>query len=88
MKTTVDLPDSLYRRAKIRAAQRGTTLRTLLVESLEQSLMGNGPSSLELPARDRFERDDIGWPVLRPAPGDSHVITDDFINRLRDEEGV
>ena len=26
MKTTIDLPDSLYRRAKIHAAERGTTL--------------------------------------------------------------
>ena len=39
MKTTIDLPDALYRRAKIRAAERGTSLRALLAESLEAHLL-------------------------------------------------
>ena len=88
MKTTVDLPDTLYRRAKIRAAERGTTLRALLVESLDEHLSRQDGGSMELTKRDRFARDDRGWPVLRPSAGDTRVITDDFVNRLRDEEGV
>ena len=38
MKTTVDIPDALYRQAKIRAAEEGTTLRALLLHSLAESL--------------------------------------------------
>ncbi|MDE0445760.1 MAG: hypothetical protein OXH96_03730 [Spirochaetaceae bacterium] len=29
-----------------------------------------------------------GWPVLLPSAGDDRVITDDFINQLREQEGV
>ena len=35
MKTTVDLPDEILHRAKILAAQRGTTLKSLLLSGLE-----------------------------------------------------
>ena len=38
MRTTVDLPDSLYDAAKVAAAQRRTTLRELLLRGLEQVL--------------------------------------------------
>ena len=87
MKTTIDLPDVLYRRAKIRAAERGTTLRALLTESLEAYLLEQTPDP-ELPQRDRFRTDERGWPILQRFADDSRVITDDFINKLREEEGV
>src|SRR5262245_18618868 len=35
MRTTVDLPTPLFRRAKARAAQRGETLRELLTRAVE-----------------------------------------------------
>ena len=63
MKTTIDLPDALYRRAKIRAAERGTTLRALLTESLEAHLLEqqsrvpsfrNGTGSAPMSAAGRF----------------------------------
>lgn len=38
MRTTVDLPDSLYRQAKAAAGQRGIKLRELFGEALEQFL--------------------------------------------------
>jgi hypothetical protein len=88
MKTTVDLPEALYRRARIRAAESGTTMRELLIESLEAALSGRRKQPPAPPTRDRFTLDDRGWPVLRPLPGDERVITDEFIDRLREEEGV
>lgn len=88
MKTTIDLPDSLYRRARVRAAEQGTTLRALVVQALERNLNEPAPPVPHLPHRDRFRADEEGWPVLRRAPGDTTVITEDFVNRLRDEEGV
>ena len=88
MKTTVDIPDALYRRAKIRAAEEGTTLRALLLTSLAASL-DRRPSPVDpLPRRERFEVDDRGWPVLKRAPGDATVVTDELVNRLRAREGV
>ena len=88
MKTIIDLPDGLYRRAKIRAAERGTTLRSLLMESLEVYLLEPAAPGPEVPQRDRIRTDERGWPILQRPAGDMRVITDDFIDQLRDEEGV
>lgn len=35
MRTSVDLPDELYRAVKMMAAERGTTVRELVLEGLE-----------------------------------------------------
>ena len=35
MKTTIELPDSIVRKAKVIAAKRRTTLRALVVQGLE-----------------------------------------------------
>ena len=88
MKTTIDLPDALYRKAKVHAAERGTTLHALLTESLEAHLLERHGPGPELPQRDRFRIDERGWPVLQRSAGDAAVITDDFINQLREQEGV
>ena len=38
MKTTIELPDALFRQAKALAASRGITLRHLFTEALDQQL--------------------------------------------------
>ncbi len=38
MKTTIDMPDDLFRAAKASAALHGTTLRQLVTETLRQAL--------------------------------------------------
>ena len=40
MKTTIEIPDSLYRETKIRAVEQGTTLRKLVIRALERELRG------------------------------------------------
>jgi hypothetical protein len=48
MRTTVEIPDSLFRQAKTAAAQQGTSLKELLTEALRAELRKNaglsGPS--------------------------------------------
>ena len=39
MKTTVDLPDAMFRQAKALAAARGITLRRFFTEALEAQLL-------------------------------------------------
>jgi hypothetical protein len=41
MRTTVDLPDPLFKRVKAEAALRGMKLRDFIQRSLEQSLTGS-----------------------------------------------
>lgn len=50
MKTTVEIPDPLFRRAKSRAAERGQTLKELLTEALREKLApGTGKTSAVQP---------------------------------------
>jgi hypothetical protein len=91
MKTTIDIPDTLYRKAKIRAAERGMTLRTLVVKSLEDELSlakYAATKTQDLPPVRHSELDESGWPVLKRRLGDTTVITNEFINKLREEEGI
>lgn len=38
MKTTIDIPDVLYKKAKIRAVERGQTLKEIVLTSLTKEL--------------------------------------------------
>ena len=38
VKTTIDIPDFLYKKAKIRAVERGLTLKDIVLSSLEREL--------------------------------------------------
>jgi hypothetical protein len=40
MKTTLEIPDATFRRAKSLAAQRGIALRALVTEAVEEKLAG------------------------------------------------
>jgi len=69
MRTTLDLPDDLLKRAKISAVERGTTLRELVAAALEHELaVERAPGRLadELPQLE--VREDC--PLLHMTPQD------------------
>ena len=45
MKTTLEMPDELFRRAKTTAAQRGQSLKQLVTVALERELAGPAPGT-------------------------------------------
>ena len=51
MKTTIDLPDLLFRKAKATAAERGISLKTFITEAVETRLSSPPPT---------------GGPVIKP----------------------
>ncbi|OGA17283.1 MAG: hypothetical protein A3I63_05735 [Betaproteobacteria bacterium RIFCSPLOWO2_02_FULL_66_14] len=53
MRTTLDIPENLLKRAKIEAVQRGTTLRELVGAALERELTAASRASVT-PRRARF----------------------------------
>jgi len=53
MRTTVDLPDRLFREAKMAAAGRGVSLKELITRALERDL-GRFDGRREKPARIRL----------------------------------
>jgi hypothetical protein len=61
MKTTMDIPDALFRRAKIAAIERGTSLKSLVLAALEEHLERPTPTAAH-PDRPR-------WAERRLLPG-------------------
>jgi hypothetical protein len=47
VKTTIDIPEALYKKAKIRAVEQGQTLKEIVLASLRRELEtdGNPPSN-------------------------------------------
>jgi hypothetical protein len=41
MKTTIEIPDPLFRKAKLKATERGQTLKELVTEALQEKLASN-----------------------------------------------
>lgn len=73
MRTTLDLPDDLLRKAKIAAVERGCTLRALFAQALERELSQPGPPSQAPPELPVLEvRDDC--PVLQLEPDELESI--------------
>jgi hypothetical protein len=66
MRTTVDLPDALFKRVKSEAALRGMRLREFIAQALEQSLAGQ---------RDDLKSRRVRLPLIRSGGGHSINLT-------------
>jgi len=76
MRTTLDLPEELLRRAKIAAVERGCTLRALFARALERELRQPAPEPSSPPELPLLEvRDDC--PVLQLQPEELEAIDSD-----------
>jgi len=84
MKTTLELPDALLRRAKIAAAQMDTTLKDLMKRALERELAQLSTDQLGTPQLIHVVDED-GLPCL---PHRGAVVTDPLVNQLREEQGI
>jgi predicted transcriptional regulator len=50
MKTTVEIPDDLFKRAKVLAAQEGLSMKQLITESLQHRIARNSMPATVAPA--------------------------------------
>ena len=81
MRTTIDLPDELFRQVKAKAAIGGLKLKDLITHYVEQGLKG-APSPATRSGRRRSE-----LPVARAATGRSlPALTNADIQRILDRE--
>jgi hypothetical protein len=51
VKTTIEIPEQLYKQAKIRAIERGTTLKEIVLSALRRDLNDSAQESAEDPTR-------------------------------------
>lgn len=73
MKTTLDLPDDLVRRMKIRAVQERKPLKRLVAELLHQGVNLPAPSAVAAPTleSESLTVNKRGFPVIRCGSGAS-----------------
>jgi len=76
MRTTVDIPDELFRRAKSEAALRGRKLKDLVEEGLRLVLHAQHPAP-EKPAAEKT-------PPVKPRPGSLHEKGQDFCGIIKE----
>lgn len=81
MKTTVEIDDELFRQAKVRAAQEGTSLRSVVEEALRALLAERERPSHGYRLPDRS----VGGNWLRPQ-WRGHSLTDLIHEDYRDRE--
>ena len=70
MKTTVDLPEDLLRRAKSSAALQGRKLRELVQEGLERVLNESAPPTGLVPGPSAFDLMQDGFGIVSTGIGD------------------
>ena len=87
MKTTIDIPEPLYKKAKIRAIEQGQTLKQIVLTSLERELE-NPQTAQESPAsywanrklHPEFKRlSDAG--LMKLSPGERTI--DDIVSDIK-----
>ncbi len=78
MKTTLDLPDKIFRDAKATAARRQVTLKALITHALKREIYSSKPAPDSI-----YEVDEDGLPYL-PSRGVS--VTSDLVRQLQDDE--
>ena len=75
MKTTLEIPDGLFREAKARAAVTGTKLKDLVADGLQLALAGATPR--KTPRR-------VSFPIIKATPG-APVITRQMVDAAEEQ---
>jgi len=78
MRTTLDLPEDILRRAKIAAVERGSSLRQLVTDALRHEIEGRAPGT---------RRRMTSPPVTLSADAPLRELSPDAVKRL-DAEAV
>ena len=75
MRTTIDIPDALFRQTKSLAASRGLTLKQFVIKAVEQQIQTDQPA--------RTGRGRLPLPVIHLEPGRKLDLTEfDFDDLL------
>jgi hypothetical protein len=81
MKTTLEVPDSLYRQIKARAALKGQTIKAFFLEAIRAKLTADRPTDPSVATDDRPA--EVGWKAVF-GHADKEEIAE--LQRIIDEE--
>lgn len=91
MKTTIDIPDALYRQVKIKAFEEGKSLRAMMINSLRREIERDNENAASPPLLKEEEAiyttNELGFVVLKRRKP-KQVIKDSVISDLRERERV
>ena len=79
MKTTIEIPDSLFRRVKTRAAQDGLSMRDLFIRALK--------STLENPTAPS-QKKRVDFPLIRAAKNAPRLTAEQVAAALNTDEDL
>lgn len=92
MRTTIDIPEVLLRRAKAEAALRGFRLKDIVRDALERLLLDAGrslePDRVAAPGQQELARDCVFPLMTGPTGPVMRDLTADSAQRLLDAEDV
>ncbi len=74
MRTTIELPDELLKRAKVAAIERSTTLKELVIKSLERELITDTDQTTQ--------PDPLRLPIIPRSGRTTYVLPSDELDRL------
>ena len=80
MRTTIDIPDQLFRHAKAAASLDGKSLKTFITEALEAKMFGS-TASQSSPQRTRF-------PLVKSSRPGSIVLDSGAIAKALEDEDI
>jgi hypothetical protein len=80
MRTTLDIDDEVLRAAKDMARRRNSTAGKVISDLARQALTGSAPPSNVSEARAFYG--------FRPLPAGDRLVSEETIERLREQEGV
>lgn len=81
MRTTLDIDDDVLLAAKEIARRNGETAGRVVSELVRRALT-------QVPARSKEVREPESFYGFRPFPPSGRLVTNEMINRIRDEEGI
>ena len=79
MKTTIEIPEPLFRQAKAKAAMDGITLRDLLVRGLQLAMQ----TPAQTPVRQR-----VAFPIIRADRNAAPLTDEQIYEALNTDEGL
>ena len=82
MKTTIELPDSLFAEVKVVAARRRTTMKAMMEHALRREIAFADAPLAGAP----YELNEHSFPVLKKRAG--VAVTSEMIYQMMEEEGV